>query len=267
MKEPLFSIRMRAARGDRHISGAERLAGADCLDGLAAGMVKRALGHPKGLPDSISLTIEEIDLSRLMRIGLPDIRTVGVDSVAQGRNAALAGLLRAGISEQAARSAMQALAGGAAPNGESMRGAMLVDALDGRRLEFDAARGVRVSRMDLEERAAAVLARELQAIGLNNTHVREALVLAAKVLHAPGVLAELCWSDDPDYTAGYVAAPCLGYVRFPLLKPRGEDRGGRAFFLAPGTDVTGLYCFLEKQAVLVDRVGRMLPDERWRACP
>jgi 6-carboxyhexanoate--CoA ligase len=144
---------------------------------------------------------------------------------------------------------------------------MLVDALDGRRLEFDAARGVRVSRMDLEERAAAVLARELQAIGLNNTHVQEALVLAAKVLHAPGVLAELCWSDDPDYTAGYVAAPCLGYVRFPLLKPRGEDRGGRAFFLAPGTDVTGLYRFLEKQAVLVDRVGRMLPDERWRACP
>lgn len=257
---------MRASSGPRHISGAEKLATADRLEDLAAAMVKRALEHDKGTPDKIHLTVEKVSVSEIIRIALPDIRTVHVASVDGGRHAALAILAGAGVEPDVARSVMQTMASGAAPGGESMRGAMLVDAVTGRRLENDPSRGVRVSRMDLDDRAAADLRERLQQIGLDNAHVREALVLAAKVLHAPGIVAELCWSDDPGYTAGYVAAPRLGYVRFPMLKPLGEDRGGRAFFLAPGADVGELYRYLEKQVVLIDRVGRILPDERPHPC-
>ena len=265
MDNTLYSIRMRSSRDERHISGAEKLATAARLDELAAAMVRRALQHDKGQADKIFLTLEKVDPGQIMHLALPDIRTVRVESVDEGRVAALSMLIKVGVSPKAARFAMDAIAGGAAPDGDSMRGAMLVDAGSGMRLENDFQRGVRVSRMDLDNAAAGHLQQLLQPVGLDNSHVREALVLAAKVLYAPGIVAELCWSDDPGYTAGYIAAPCLGYVRFPLLKPLGEHRGGRAFFVHTEVDLERLYHYLEKQVVIIDRVGRMLPDERWSA--
>lgn len=265
MDNTLYSIRMRSSRNERHISGAEKLAPAHSLEELAAAMVRRALRHDKGQAEQIFLTLEKVDPAQIMRLGLPDIRTICVESVDEGRAAALSMLVKAGVTYHAARSAIVTMAEGAAPDGESMRGAMLVDAVTGRRLEHDSQRGIRVSRMDLDDGAASYLERLLQPAKLDNPHVREALVLAAKVMHAPDIVAELCWSDDPGYTAGYIASPCLGYVRFPLLKPLGECRGGRAFFVNANVDLDRLYRYLEKQVVLIDRVGRMLPDERWSA--
>jgi len=91
--------------------------------------------------------------------------------------------------------------------------------------------------------------------------VREALVLAAKVLSAPGIVAELCWSDDPDYTAGYVASPVHGYVRFPHLKPPGDERGGRAFFFrSEEMDIERVIDYLEHAAFLVDEIGSLPAD-------
>jgi 6-carboxyhexanoate--CoA ligase len=146
-----------------------------------------------------------------------------------------------------------------------MRGAMLVDSQSGERLEPDRARGVRASRMDLTPAAELELRRGLAALGLDNLHVREALVLAAKVLAAPGMVAELCWSDDPDYTAGYVAAPALGYVRFPHLKPLGEERGGRAFFVrGENPDLPALIEHLEQAVLLVDTVGALHGASAWK---
>lgn len=265
MDKTLFSIRMRAACAARHISGAERLSEAGRLEALAAEMVRRALQHDKGRPDQVVLTIDKIEASDIVRQGLPDIRTVQVESVREGRAAALSMLARAGVSSRAAVGAMEILTRGAAPDGASMRGAMLVDAVSGRRIEKDCHRGIRVTRMDIEDSAETRLRQLLQTGGIDNLHVREALVLATKVMHGPGVLAELCWSDDPGYTAGYVAARGLGYVRFPLLKPLGEERGGRAFFVAPDADLARLIHYLENQVVLIDQVGRILPDERWSA--
>lgn len=265
MSESLYSIRMRSSRDERHISGAENLASAERLHTLASAMIRRALDHDKGQAEQIFLSIEKVDMGDVVYYGLPDIRTILVASVEQGRDAALSMLEKAGVNPEAARRAMATMARGAAPNGDSMRGAMLVDAFTGQRLEKDPYRGVRVSRMDLDEHASIGLKNLLNTAGLDNPHVREALVLAAKVIHAPGVIAELCWSDDPGYTAGYVAGASLGYVRFPLLKPAGEVRGGRAFFLSPNADLAQLVPYLERQVVLIDRIGRIFPDERWPA--
>lgn len=265
MNEPLYSIRMRSSRNEHHISGAERLAPAGCLDTLAAAMVRRALEHDKGQADEIFLTMEQVDPAQILNLSLPDIRTVRATSVDEGRAAALSMLVTAGVDREAALLAMDAMARGAAPDGDSMRGAMLIDAASGCRLEHNRFRGVRVSRMDLAPSAASRLTALLEPAGLDNVHVREALVLATKVMHAPGVVAELCWSDDPGYTAGYVASPAFGYVRFPLLKPAGEIRGGRSFFVVPGADLSCLVQYLEKQVVVIDRIGRILPDERWSA--
>jgi len=95
-----------------------------------------------------------------------------------------------------------------------MRGAMIIDARTGDRMEPDQERGVRASRFDWTDDALEAINRKLAVIGLTHFRTREALALATKVAHAPGMVAELCWSDDPDYTAGYVASRATGYVRF-----------------------------------------------------
>lgn len=260
----LFSIRMRAAQSCEHISGAERIAPAQELAAITTAMIARALDHPRGNPESIRLAIDALPADSLHYAPLPDITTVLVTNVHAGRSAAQAELKRAGVSEIAAAAAINALANGAAPGGKVMRGAMLVDAGSGARLESDPARGLRVSRMDLSPAANAALTSALQGSGRDTAHLREALALAGKVLLSPGIVAELCWSDDPDYTAGYVASPERGYVRFPQLKEKGDHLGGRAFFYQRSTfNLATLTAFLEKEPVLFTGIGRMHDDEEF----
>ncbi len=264
MKCPLFSIRMQASLNGQHLSGAEHLSTADDLEGLAAGMVKRALGHSRGRAEKIQLTIEEVATGQIDYVALPDLHTYLVDDYHLGRRAAAVILRKSGVSPLAIDGAMVTMASGAAPNGRSMRGAMLIDAKSGNRLEPDQARGIRVSRMDLTEKARQELTLGLQALGLDNAHVREALVLAAKVLNTPGIVAELCWSDDPGYTAGYVASAQQGYVRFPHLKPLGDERGGRAFFFASGEhQLPELIDYLQTKPMLFDRIGQLHRAQPW----
>jgi 6-carboxyhexanoate--CoA ligase len=263
MIPPLYSIRMRASLSGRHLSGAERLATADRLDQLAAEMVRRALEHDRGRAEEVHLSIEALADDAVQGAQLPDLQTFVVSDYRCGRDAARKVLLADGVSADAAARGIAAIAGGAGPAGRPMRGAMLIDARSGDRLEPDRERGVRVSRMDLTPGAERALREELDRLGLDNLHVREALVLAGKVLLAPSVVAELCWSDDPGYTAGYVAVPRVGYTRFPHLKPAGEERGGRAFFITPGADLETLIRFLEKTPVLFDRIGQLRPARDW----
>lgn len=265
MDESLYSVRMHSRRENRHLSGAERLVGPADLAAAAAAMVRRALEHPRGRAEEIRLAVDLVPPTTMRRGRLLDLRTFRVRDYQQGRGAARCLLQQAGVVEAAVTAAMDWIAQGAAPDGRAMRGAMLIDAASGARLEADPARGVRASRMDLTADAEAELRSRLAERGLDNPHVREALVLASKVLAAPEVLAELCWSDDPDYTAGYVASRSFGYVRFPQLKPRGEERGGRAFFVHGATlDREGLVTFLEHAVLLIDQIGTIGGAEDWR---
>ena len=260
MEQILYSIRMHATCLGAHLSGAEALVSEGELKQAAADLVERALCHSRGKAQSIRISIDDITDAEVEKGSLPDLVTVPVVDYREGRQAAAQLLRRVGVSMLAITRSMDALSRGAAGGNRPMRGAMLVDADRGERLEPDTARGVRVSRLGLTTSAADALRSALQPLGLDNAHVREALTLAGKVLASGQVLAELCWSDDPDYTAGYVAAPGLGYIRFPHLKPLGDVRGGRAFFL-PSTlyDRAPLISFLQDTPWLADRVGRLHP--------
>ena len=137
-----------------------------------------------------------------------------------------------------------------------MRGAVIMDATTGERLETDLSRGVRVSRMDLAPECRTELERKLASAGLDHYRVLEALVLAGKVLSAPGIVAELCWSDDPNYTTGYVADLHGGYQRITALKSVGDSLGGRVFFINPAAvSIDELVDYLEYQPVLFDGSG------------
>lgn len=266
MTAPLFSIRMHSTRDGSHLSGAERLVTAAELETVCAQLLRRALEHSRGCADSIRLSVDAVPSDQLRTGRLPNLATVRVSDYQQGRQAAAALLQHSGVSAKAAHLALEALAAGAAPDGGSMRGAMLVDAVSGARLETDHSRGVRASRMDLAPEAARALQRQLEPLGLDNPHVREALVLAGKVLAAPGIVAELCWSDDPDYTAGYVASHSLGYRRLTQLKPLGDARGGRAFFVQLDLpDLSGLQRQLEESVLLFTEIGSIAGEVSWES--
>jgi 6-carboxyhexanoate--CoA ligase len=121
----------------------------------------------------------------------------------------------------------------------------------GTRLEPDKKRGVRASRLGITKTASKSLSMILSRHGINTDVVKEALVLASKVMAHRNVVAELCVSDDPDYTTGYVASKKYGYVRVPHIKKRGSRHGGRAFLIQESADSEGIIHYLEETPVIV----------------
>ena len=252
MKSQFFSVRMHAEREGRHLSGAERLVPKKLVRKVIDDMLLRAADCD---PASLKISVDAVDDDAIVRGSLPNLTEVPVSDFQVGRDRAFQALAAAGVAEKVARTMIQSIATGAGPDGSNMRGAMLVDSRSGDRLEPVSSRGVRATRMDVDPELEEALNQRLASQGLIHRRTREALILAAKVLAAPGIIAELCWSDDPDYTAGYVAAPGFGYLRIPEMKKRGDLHGGRAFFLMPGTNLSQTIRFLEETPFLINQLG------------
>ncbi len=247
MSKRYYSIRMRASSEGVHISGAEGIyEGKDILD-IVQSYTDRALQHEKGRAEEIRLTVEELK-ERPIRIPSLPLCTVNTRTPDAVRRTTTSLLSSVGITERAIDEAFTAITVGIA-----MRGAMLMN-IEGVRLEPDLLRGVRVTRMGITKSALQVLSRRLGRIGLNNTTVKEALILASKVHRHPMVLGELCISDDPNYTTGYVATRRYGYIRLPHIKRRGSPYGGRAFFITGG-EVNTLIKYLQTTPVLINRIN------------
>lgn len=234
----LYSVKMRASRGGEHISGAERICTTEHVGPIAASLNERALGHPKGTPDEIHLTVRGVDPDSIGYVPALEVAEVPCDSPEQARDCITARLKELGVAAPVARRVdelMHTVSG--------LRGAMLVDARTGERIEPDRERGVRVTNLDARS----------QVTGPTKNHHHEALVLASKVCHHPKILAEVCISDDPDYTTGYLAARGT-YYRIPNIKRPGDSVGTRAFVCAPMTaeEKKELISYLEDRVIVVD---------------
>ena len=239
----LYSVRMRAAqggpheKGGHHISGAERIVKLEEVGAIAQSLADRALHHSKGTADFINITVDLIPPEKIRYIDCLKVEEHKTSSISESHQLATDLLQGPNISETAVLKAISLLKS----LDKSMRGAMLVDAITGDRLDTGN-RGVRVSHMD---------SFDSYALG-DNEHMREALVLASKVQSADGIVGELCWSDDPDYTVGYVA--CNGvYHRLSNMKEFGSDIGGRVFFVRSDIDSESVIEYLERTPVLVQR--------------
>ncbi|UCD36353.1 MAG: 6-carboxyhexanoate--CoA ligase [Nitrospiraceae bacterium] len=241
-----YSIRMRSSKGGVHLSGAEGIYDPDVIGTIVKNYTGRALLHDRGGADEIHLAVEELTETPRKIPSLP-LCTVNTRNPESAKKAAMKILTSVGITERAVEEALNAL-----DVGISMRGAMLMD-IEGVRLEPDLLRGVRVTRMGTSEKAAQQLSAKLGRLGLNNDTVKEALVLASKVHRYRMVLGELCISDDPSYTTGYVATRAHGYVRLPRIKKKGVPCGGRAFFITGG-EVKELIKYLQRTPVLIDEI-------------
>ena len=244
-----YSLKMRASQHvgegenshEQHISGAERIVGRDSVEAVCAAMVRRAMNHSKGDPDFINVKIEKVHESDIQVLKSLPVTRVDVETWQEGLDKAfeLVGEAAAGIHEKLPELLRETF---------PMRGAMLYDIATGNRLEPDHERGVRATYMD------ALHSSEVD--GCKN-HFNEAIVLATKVANAPGMVAEFCVSDDPNYVTGYVASKELGYVRIMKMKEMGDENGGR-IFLFDSRKASAEECieYLQKKKVLVDVVGR-----------
>jgi 6-carboxyhexanoate--CoA ligase len=247
--QAMWSVRMRASSGGEHVSGAEGLFEEAEVERAVREFLRRAGRHPRGEADYVSLSVERLR-AKPRKIASLDVSTLGCSAPALARRLASRLLDSAGVSEEAARAAFDIVS---APR--VMRGAALLEARSGRRMEADRARGVRTSRLGIAKEARPALGRKLSRRGINTPTVREALALAAKAASCKNVVAELCVSDDPGYTTGYVATRGLGYVRLPHIKKKGSRRGGRVYFMRSAAGLEGDIRYLEKTPALVATVG------------
>ena len=255
---PLFCVKMRASAGGAHVSGAERVVPAAAVPAALAALGARALAHPKGEPDEIHLRVEPAgDILRIPALPVALERTA---TAAEGMARAAELLAADGVSRVPEIMALFR-------ETYAMRGAMLLDADTLERLEPDRARGVRATRMDAAPGGSGPCAASAAPGGsgalprpLAKNHFSEALVLASKVQAAPGIVAEICVSDDPDYVTGYVASRSLGYRRITTIKERGAPSGGRIFlFRGPRSLVPDCIRFLQERSVLVEGVPAAPP--------
>lgn len=247
-----YSLKMRASqqvgegeqKHEQHISGAERIVNRDSVEAVCTAMVRRAMTHSKGDPDFINVKIEKVHESDIQILKALPVTRVDVDTWQEGLEKAfglIAPLMGSGCG---LREKLQELLRETFP----MRGAMLYDIATGERLEPDHERGVRATYMD------ALHSSEVDSC---KNHFNEAIVLATKVANAPGMVAEFCVSDDPNYVTGYVASKELGYVRIMKMKEMGDENGGR-IFLFDSRKASAEECieYLQKKKVLVEIADR-----------
>ena len=248
----MFSIKMRSSMGGKngvggkHISGAERIVEERDVEKTVEALLERARSHQRGRADFINLKIQEIDEENAARVPLLKIYSHKSSTKDEGRAFARQELLRIGVAPLAVENAFSALE--SLP--DSMRGAMIFDSVTGIRLDSFGERGVRCSNMDVSDKAK--YESQLSSINMAGEHAREALVLASKVASAAGTVAELCWSDDPDYVTGYVASPKFGYCRISVMKDLGDFVGGRVFFVDSKVDLENYIDYLQNKVVLVE---------------
>lgn len=238
----LYSIRMRAEEKGRHISGAEGLIEYSKIKQTVQEMIERSFSHPRGKSDLVTLTIEEVSspikrINPLFRIKevQNDHETTTLETITE----LLQPLL---ISENLIHRMYEFIM-----SDEVLPGALLLDMHSGEIIKHHKDY-IRVSRFDWEEDTKNHILNHLGKA--SSARVLEALALASKV-QASGVFLELCCSDDPDYTTGYISF-CNTYYRIPNMKALKSNRGGRVFLIDPRkNNVEEVVHFLEKTPVLI----------------
>lgn len=252
---------MRASAWNTHLSGAERLLGEDHVGAVLPDLIRRALSSYM-TPEEISITIDCVVPEAVSFLRSLDVKTVISSSCEEALDFSKWILESNGISPEVAGKAIDLLCAGPTPEGTNMRGAILMDALTGERLEPDIRRGVRVSRIDYTEDARKALTICLKDCGIYHGRVADALAVATKVACRAETIAELCWSDNPDYTTGYVASRESGYVRITNMKEKGSFRGGRVFFVNPrGLEISQYIDYLERRPVIINKIGKIFAQK------
>ena len=245
-REAICGKRGAADPGSLHISGAEGIYEQSDISRICSELMTRALSHPRGRPDKVVITVEKIN-EKPMKASLLSIKTLQCASPEEAWKLISEYLMELGVSGKALKTAINVLT-----SENAMRGAAIVTVRTGKRMEPDRIRGVRVSRLGIDAKSGVKLSRRLSRMHINSPTVKEALVLASKVASCQDVIAEMCISDNPDYTTGYLASRTLGYLRISNIKNPGGMNGGRVFFVSDDADIDKVVAWLERKPVILE---------------
>ena len=248
MFERLYSIKARASLKGKHLSGAERIVKESQIEEVLEELYKRVR---RKNPDSVSIKIEKIEEEPILVEKTLKIKNLSFSDYKEANEKAVEILyLETGISKDKLWDLINQVHKGASPNGENMRGAMIVNE-KGERIELDSYRGIRTTTVDFTDRKNVL--RKLLEKGYTERTL-DALALTTKNLLYPDVIAEYCISDEPDYIVGYVSTKDF-YYRFSPLKAKGNSKGGRIYFVKNSVNIHKLYNFLQKKPVLIKDVN------------
>lgn len=255
----IYSLKMRASRHNgktsEHVSGAEKIISQEQLPQQMEALLSRALHHAKGQADFINLKIEAVEPSELQYVEALPVSTHEAATPAEGRQYMCHAMQELGLSTDTCEEILRLF-----QKTYDMRGAMLLDVDTLERLEPDKERGIRATYMD---GILASASHKPACDGKN--HFQEALILASKVLSAPNIIGELCMSDDPDYTTGYIATKSKGYIRITKLKEIGSPDGGRIFlYRGDKSQIADCIKYLQEQKIIVTNVPNT-PDSNTSA--
>ncbi len=238
-----YSVRMRATLGGKHVSGQERIVKKDELERVLLELHRR----PKGDWDFQTIKVEKLkEPPEVIERALP-VRSYKFSCVPLAVNF-IVGLLETehGIRRELTKPLIAKLQSGINPEGGNLKGALIVDPRTGEILNKEPTKGVRTILFDWLDRER--IKEELLKRGYTERTL-DALALATKNIHC-GVEAEVCISDDPDYTTGYVASEKLGYIRINPLKEKGSPYGGRIYFVRKEKFEETLRCLREKALLI-----------------
>lgn len=248
----LYCLKMRASQdvGGKqvHISGAEKIVDEKQLNPFVDALIERGLNHDKGKADFMNIKIEKAD-NDIEYLDALEVTTVEVDNYIDGINEIKKFLEEIGVKDK--ERVLEFL-----KETYAMRGAMLLDVNTFERLEENKERGIRATYMDQERSGVSLVVCE-------KNHYEEAIVLATKVANCPGIIGEICISDDPGYVTGYVASKECGYRRITKLKELGSENGGRIFlYNGSKEDVQKTVDYLQKKKVIVCGVKKLCEKQK-----
>lgn len=266
-QDPLYSVRMRAFRDDRHLAGGEDIVPADEVADRVAELLERGLfpttrGLDAGTQPSITFRIDPVDPRTILPAPLLPVHCLSTGTVSDtwGFVRHALAVLDAGgnrLNHGALFDRCRSLLSGARPVSP---GAFLLSP-KGEPVETED-RGVRVTHFGIVRRIRDEMSSraEVHGIGISRRFV-EALQIASKALHSSRVLLEFCLSDNPDYTTGYLAVRNVGYIRLPQAKPPGIPSGGRLYVVDREGDagLPGLLDFLTRTPVLFTEPSPVFP--------
>lgn len=139
----------------------------------------------------------------LFNVRMRSSRQRGEEHVRSARELACELLCGVGIPRRTTEGAINLITHGAAPDGSNMKCAVLMS-LDRKGCEADHYRNDRASKLSMNTSAYMRLKHALGSVGLEfrAQPIAEALTVASGVVSCEGVLAEVCWSDDPSNPVG-----------------------------------------------------------------
>lgn len=215
----MYSIKMRSSQQNEHISGAETICCKAEINDILLSFFKKGFNHENGEVDFLNLKVEKVTSPLTAIQSLP---------IYDNNNNIYDLALQVNLSQDVLQKAWSYI-----EDNNNYSGAIILSANNGQRLDDTELRGIRVTNFMFDSQHNY------------NDRVQDAIAIASCINRFTGVIAELCVSDDLNYTTGYFATTSSGYHRIKNIKQTGSRHGGRVIFVDDTLNLDAYRNFLE----------------------